>query len=36
MSQKTIKKKPSEPSALGKLYLLAYNGAQTLGWANKW
>ncbi|CAH0722580.1 unnamed protein product, partial [Brenthis ino] len=34
MSAKPQKKnKPSEPSALGKSYLIAYNGVQTLGWS---
>ncbi|CAG9783017.1 unnamed protein product [Diatraea saccharalis] len=34
MSEKHAKKhKGSGPSAIGKLYLLSYNGIQTLGWA---
>lgn len=33
MPEKTVKKKNSEPSAIGKLYLLAYNGVQTVGWS---
>ncbi|XP_026764005.1 very-long-chain (3R)-3-hydroxyacyl-CoA dehydratase hpo-8 [Galleria mellonella] len=32
MADKTQKIKKSEPSALAKCYLLAYNGIQTLGW----
>ncbi|OWR46456.1 tyrosine phosphatase [Danaus plexippus plexippus] len=33
MSSKTLKPKHSGPSTLGKLYLIAYNGIQTLGWS---
>ncbi|KAG7304431.1 hypothetical protein JYU34_011372 [Plutella xylostella] len=34
MSEKTGKKvKSSEPSAIGKFYLIAYNGVQTAGWS---
>ncbi|XP_038209584.1 very-long-chain (3R)-3-hydroxyacyl-CoA dehydratase hpo-8 [Zerene cesonia] len=34
MSSKTVKKpKNTELSAIGKLYLIAYNGIQTLGWS---
>lgn len=37
MSTKPQKKNnPSEPSVLGKSYLIAYNGVQTLGWVLKW
>ncbi|KAM3966810.1 3-hydroxyacyl-CoA dehydratase 1 [Aphomia sociella] len=33
MTEKTQKSKKSGPSAIGKCYLLAYNGIQTLGWS---